>query len=157
MIQFVANYEDMSTDKGYQFKFFCDKCRNGYMSRWVTSKSGLAGSVLRTAGSVFGGLLGSASHSSYELQRMIGGPEAPDFQEQLAASHAQAKTDAARDQWQERARRTDYSSGVDLSADATPRASDADVHNAKFCPQYGSKAAPGTKFCAECGNRLTPA
>jgi hypothetical protein len=31
LIQFVANYDDLSTDKGFQFKFHCDKCRNGYM------------------------------------------------------------------------------------------------------------------------------
>src|SRR5215470_13699834 len=24
-IEFVQNYQDLSTDKGYQFKFFCDK------------------------------------------------------------------------------------------------------------------------------------
>jgi hypothetical protein len=34
MIQFVANYDDLSTDKGFQFKFHCDKCRNGYLSRF---------------------------------------------------------------------------------------------------------------------------
>ena len=31
MIQFVNNYDDLSTDKGYQFKFYCVKCGNGYM------------------------------------------------------------------------------------------------------------------------------
>lgn len=34
MIQFVANYDDLSTDKGFQFKFHCDRCRNGYLSRF---------------------------------------------------------------------------------------------------------------------------
>jgi len=31
MIKFTANYEDLSTDRGYQFKFLCDKCGNGYI------------------------------------------------------------------------------------------------------------------------------
>lgn len=75
LIQFVGNYEDASTDKGYQFRFFCDKCRNGYMSRFTTSKVGLAGSVLRAAGGLFGGWVSSAGSSSYDLQRMVGGPE----------------------------------------------------------------------------------
>lgn len=75
MIQFVGNHDDLSTDKGYQFKFYCDKCRNGYMSRFAPSKVGIAGSVLRAAGSMFGGILGSASYGSYDLQRMVGGPE----------------------------------------------------------------------------------
>lgn len=75
MIQFVANYDDLSNDKGYQFKFYCDKCRNGYMSRFTPSKVGIASSVLRTAGNIFGGWMSSAGYSSYDLQRMIGGPE----------------------------------------------------------------------------------
>src|SRR5262249_27791808 len=75
MIQFVGNHDDLSTDKGYQFKFYCDKCRNGYMSRFIPSKVGIAGSVLRAAGSMFGGILGSASYGSYDIQRMVGGPE----------------------------------------------------------------------------------
>lgn len=75
MIQFVANYDDLSSDKGYQFKFYCDKCRNGYVSRFVPSKIGMASSILRTAGSMFGGWMSSAGHNSYDLQRMIGGPE----------------------------------------------------------------------------------
>ena len=34
LIQFVASYDDLSTDKSFQFKFYCDKCRNGYVSRF---------------------------------------------------------------------------------------------------------------------------
>lgn len=75
MIQFVANHEDLSTDKGYQFKFFCDKCRNGHLSRFEASKVGIAGSLLRAAGQMFGGLAGSVSYSSHDLQRMVSGPE----------------------------------------------------------------------------------
>ena len=49
MIQFVNNYDDLSTDKGYQFKFHCDKCGNGYMSRYQPSLTGTGGSLLRAA------------------------------------------------------------------------------------------------------------
>jgi rRNA maturation endonuclease Nob1 len=37
LIQFVENYDDLSTDRGFQFKFYCDKCRNGYMSGFQAS------------------------------------------------------------------------------------------------------------------------
>ena len=73
MIQFVSNYEDLSTDRGYQFKFFCDKCGNGYMSRFQPSATGTAGSLLRAAGSLFGGWASSAGDSAYEIQRTVGG------------------------------------------------------------------------------------
>jgi DNA-directed RNA polymerase subunit M/transcription elongation factor TFIIS len=73
MIKFTENFEDLSTDQGYQFKFFCDKCRNGYMSSFQTSTLGAAGSVLRAAGSLFGGVFGSAANSTYDIQRAVGG------------------------------------------------------------------------------------
>ena len=75
MIQFVANYDDLSTDKGYQFKFYCDKCRNGYVSGFVTSKVGMAGSVLRAAGHLLGGWAYRAGYGTHDLQQIIGGPE----------------------------------------------------------------------------------
>ena len=52
MIRFTENYEDLSTDQGFQFKFYCDRCRNGYMSSFQMSTIGAAGSLLRAAGSM---------------------------------------------------------------------------------------------------------
>src|ERR671927_5999 len=189
MIQFVSNYEDLSTDKGYQFKFYCDKCGNGYMSRFQPSITGTAGSLLRAAGDMFGGWLGNAGNSAYEIQRAVGGkahdealqraveegkthfhqcsrcgrwvcPEvcwnaaagqcegcAPDFNEEMASAHAQAKADAARQ----------------------CSSCGADVGKAKFCPECGSPTAPprltctgcghqpegSPKFCPECGGKMS--
>jgi membrane protease subunit (stomatin/prohibitin family) len=72
MIQFVNNYEDLSTDKGFQFKFYCDKCGNGYMSRFQTSTLGMASSFLNAASNLLG-WGHSAGHSAYEIQRAVGG------------------------------------------------------------------------------------
>lgn len=74
MIQFVKNYQDLSTDKGYQFKFFCDHCGNGFMSHFQTSAIGVAESALRVAGNLFGGVFNTVGNSAYEVQRAIGGP-----------------------------------------------------------------------------------
>ena len=73
LLQFVANYDDLSTDKGYQFKFHCDKCHNGYMSRYQTSTIGMAGSLLNAAGSIFGGFFNEAGNAAYQMQRAVGG------------------------------------------------------------------------------------
>jgi len=73
IIQFVQNYEDLSTDRGYQFKFFCDSCGNGYMSSFQPSALGVASGLLNAAGSIFGGLLGRASDGAYQVQQAIGG------------------------------------------------------------------------------------
>ena len=47
LTKFTRNHEDRSSDRGYQFRFLCDKCGNGYESKFVPSKAGLAGSALR--------------------------------------------------------------------------------------------------------------
>ena len=73
LVAFVHNYEDLSTDRGYQFKFHCDKCGNGYMSRFQASVIGTAGAVMRTVGDLFGGWMGSVGNSAYDIQRSVGG------------------------------------------------------------------------------------
>ena len=72
-IEFTRNHDDLSTDKGFQFKFYCDKCGNGFISEYQTNALGVAGSFLHAAGNLFGGVLGNAGNSAYEIQRAIGG------------------------------------------------------------------------------------
>ncbi len=215
LIPFVRNYDDLSTDRGYQFKFYCDKCGNGYLSSFQTSTIGTAGSLLRAAGDLFGGWASSAGNSAYEIQRQVGGkahddavnraveeakghfhqcsrcgkwvcPEvcwnaaagqceecAPDYGEELAASHAQAKAEAARQQLYERAQQTDYASKIDMGADSvlkapTPPAQAAEaeaaaharcvscgtaVGKAKFCPECGTPVKPARPTCSSCGHQ----
>jgi hypothetical protein len=72
LIQFVRNYSDLSNDRGYQFKFHCDKCGNGYMTQFQASSIGMAESLLNVASNLFSGWsrAGSAAH---EVERMVGG------------------------------------------------------------------------------------
>jgi hypothetical protein len=57
VIDFTANQEDLSTNRGYQFKFYCDRCGNGYLSRFQPSGRRTTGGLLRAAGGIFGGRL----------------------------------------------------------------------------------------------------
>ena len=200
MIQFVNNYEDLSTDRGFQFKFYCDKCGNGHMSSFQPSAIGTAGSLLRAAGSFFGGWVGSAGDSAYEIQRAVGGkahdsalstavqegkkhfhqcsrcgkwvcPDvcwndaagqceecAPNYEEEVASAHAQAKADAAREQLHEKARATDYVSNIDMRAGSVAKAPSrgaAAVAQARLCPECGTAAAG--KFCPDCGSSMSAA
>ena len=73
-IQFVQNYDDLSTDQGYQFKFHCDLCGNGFMSSYKSSKLAFGAQLLRMASGLFGGgAISRIAGSSYEVQRMVGG------------------------------------------------------------------------------------
>lgn len=73
-IEFTDNHEDLSTDRGFQFKFHCERCGDGFMSTYRANAVGLAGSILRTVGSIFGGMAGTVGDNSYEIQQAVGGP-----------------------------------------------------------------------------------
>jgi hypothetical protein len=61
-IEFTKNYSDLSTDKGFQFEFNCDRCGTGYRTRFQASTMGIVSGALDTAGSLFGGILGQAAN-----------------------------------------------------------------------------------------------
>ena len=42
-IEFTQNYTDLSTDQGFQFKFFCERCGDGFMSSFQQNPLGMAG------------------------------------------------------------------------------------------------------------------
>ena len=91
LIQFTKNHTDHSTDKGYQFEFFCDRCRNGFMSEFDPSVAGLAAGALRTAGSLFGGMFGQVGNSTYEIERAVRGPgHDKSFREAIEAARLDA-------------------------------------------------------------------
>lgn len=73
-IPFTDNYQDLSTDRGFQFKFCCERCGNGYMSSFQHNVTGMAGDALKAASNFLGGFLGRAADSVYDVQRAIGGP-----------------------------------------------------------------------------------
>ena len=73
-IEFTDNYQDLSTESGYQFKFICERCGNGYMSSWKASKAGVATGLLRGAGSMLGGFLSNASSGANQLRDLVQGP-----------------------------------------------------------------------------------
>lgn len=39
MTAFTRNYEDNSTEAGFQFTFYCDVCNDGYKTSFVESET----------------------------------------------------------------------------------------------------------------------
>ncbi|MBN2015344.1 zinc ribbon domain-containing protein [Candidatus Dojkabacteria bacterium] len=74
-IPFTDNYEDMSNESGYQFKFICEKCGNGYMSTFKKSTTGVLSGALNVVGNIFGGAASSVASSSDDVHRMAAGPQ----------------------------------------------------------------------------------
>jgi membrane protease subunit (stomatin/prohibitin family) len=74
MQAFTRNYEDNSTDAGFQFTFYCDICEDGFRTSFIESKTYKKGNLLRgltrgigAAADMFGGgsVLGGIRHAAY--------------------------------------------------------------------------------------------
>lgn len=179
-IRFTGNYEDLSTDRGYQFKFFCEKCQNGYMSTFKTSTLGMAGSALRAAGSLFGGMFGGAADSAYEIQRAVGGPAHDSALKDAVAEIAPIFKQCTRcgnwvcepvcwnkkaglcencapdlDEEMAAAQAEAAREQVQMKARETDSTKQRDVSKVSgaVCPTCGAKTQGG-KFCGECGGAL---
>jgi hypothetical protein len=63
-IKFVRNYSDHSTNKGFQFEFYCDRCGTGYRTRFKTSATGAVSTALDAASGFIGGIFQKTAHLS---------------------------------------------------------------------------------------------
>lgn len=181
VIEFVRNYDDLSSDQGFQFKFYCNHCGNGYQSTFVANKLNVAEGFLRAAGSIFGGALGGVSDAAYNIQRAVGGPQ---HDAALRAAVEECKplfTQCHRcGQWvcgqvcwnaekalckecapdfgeevasaqAQAAKQQLYSKAMETDMTRSVNMTD---ERAAHCPQCGAAVSGTGKFCTECGAAL---
>jgi len=60
-IEFSSNYTDLSTDKGFQYEYNCERCGTGYRTRFRPFVLGSVSGALDAANSLFGGIFGQAA------------------------------------------------------------------------------------------------
>src|SRR5207244_2569738 len=108
-----------------------ERCGDGYMSTFETNKVGVAATLLRGAGRIFGGVLGQASYGSYEIQQAVGGP----------AHDAAMRRARTRDIGLARRRRR-WRAWVAAQSGGSAGA---------FCGSCGAKLTADAKFCGDCG------
>jgi uncharacterized OB-fold protein len=184
MIQFVANYDDLSTDRGWQFRFHCDKCGNGFMSPYEASALGTTAGLLRAAGNIFGGMLGTAGNSAFEIQRTIGGAGHDEaLRKAVAAGKEHFKQCTRCGRWVCPEVCWNGSAGLcegcapkeqeELAAQKAQAESEQIASHARqqdytqgldfskgglvVCSKCGAQMSAGTKFCTECGTPNTAA
>lgn len=101
---FTRNYEDNSTDAGFQFTFYCDICQDGYKSSFIESETYKKGKGLRglaqgasIVGSLFGGHLGNLGYSIERgggvLSERFEG-QSPEWQKEHEAAFERAQNEA---------------------------------------------------------------
>lgn len=71
---FTRNYSDHSNDTGFQFEFFCDKCGNGHRSSFKHNALGVAASMIKAAGALFGGAAYRAGWGADHVKDALRGP-----------------------------------------------------------------------------------
>lgn len=67
-IEFTRNYSDLSTDQGFQYEFYCDRCGSGLRTRFKPSVVGKVSSAMDAANSLFGGIFGKAADLSERVR-----------------------------------------------------------------------------------------
>jgi hypothetical protein len=181
MIQFTKNHSDHSNDQGFQFEFFCDKCGNGHMSRFIPNTMGIAAGLLRAAGSLFGGALGRAGYAGDQVKDALRGKA---WDDAFAAAVEEGRTkfkqctrcgkwvcpevcwnekrslceDCAPDLQEESASAQAQAAveQVREKARSVDLVADVDMKAQQMaaCPHCGARVEGG-KFCPECGKALS--
>jgi RNA polymerase subunit RPABC4/transcription elongation factor Spt4 len=186
-IEFVSNYSDRSTDRGFQFEFYCNRCGSGYRTSFDTWSVGTASTVLDTASSLFGGLLSSAANVG-ERVRSAGWQKAHDqafrkAMEEIRPSFVQCPRCSSwvcrKSCWNTKrglCKGCAPDLGVEMSAAQASRSveevwahaamAEEDKHLGQenwrqtiraSCPNCEAPLAVNAKFCPECGAKLQQA
>lgn len=186
-IQFTKNYSDQSTDKGFQFEFTCDRCSNGFRTRFRPWAIGSATSALDAAGNLFGGVFSRAADVG-EHVRSAAWEKAHDeafkaAAEEIRPSFAQCPRCSSwvcrKACWNEKrglCKECAPDLGVEMSAAQASRSVEEVWAHAKMsaedkklsegnwretivatCPKCGAPQQTNAKFCPECGAKLKTA
>jgi membrane protease subunit (stomatin/prohibitin family) len=186
-IEFTSNYSDLSTDKGFQFEFSCDRCSSGFRTRFRPWAVGSASSALEAASSLFGGVFSRAADVG-EHVRSAAWEKAHD--EAFSAAAAEIRPSfvqcprcsawvCRKSCWNEKrglCKECAPDLGVEMSAAQASRSVEEVWAHAKMaeedkklaegnwretivasCPKCGAPQETNAKFCPECGAKLKSA
>jgi len=181
-IPFTSNYTDLSSQRGFQFKFFCTKCGNGYQSTFRANRLGTAAAAANAAASLLGGIFGRAAQTAESLQSMAAGPQhdaaldaavkeiSPLFKqctrcgnwvcEPVCWNKKMGLCETCAPDLDEEIAAAQASAAKDQAlekARAVDYVGQRDLAQvgAVLCPSCGAKTQGG-KFCPECGTAISP-
>ncbi len=186
-IEFTRNYNDHSTDRGFQFEFHCDRCGNGYKTQFQPWAMGSVSGALDAASSLFGGFFNDAANlgervrsSQWQQARDKAMVEAiqqikPNFLQCPRCSSWVCKKNC----WNQQrglCKNCAPDLAVEISAQQSAKAMEkihsdivADADDSKVigsvgttkvqasCPNCHAPLASNAKFCAECGYKIAEA
>jgi hypothetical protein len=181
-IPFTDNYVDLSSNRGFQFKFHCQKCGNGYLSTFQTNSLSTVSTAAQVVSNLFGGFLGRAAQSAQSIEQAVAGPQhdaalrkaveeiAPTFKQCSRCGQwvcepvcwnkqAQLCENCAPDLDEEIASAQAQAARAQAfdKARAVDYLADRDLVQRvpTACPECGARTQGG-KFCPECGAAVSP-
>jgi len=89
-IHFTRNYSDLSTDRGFQFEFNCDRCGSGFRTHFQPWSLGNVSGALNAASSLLGGIFNQAADLG-ERVRSAGWQKARDEAFEAAATEIKSE------------------------------------------------------------------
>ena len=183
-IEFTQNYSDLSTDRGFQFEFRCNRCGNGSRTPFQAWAIGNVSGALDAASSLFGGIFSQAANLS-ERARSATWQKARDDAfvqavEQIKPNFIQCPRCSTwvckKNCWNQarglckncapdlaveisatQSAKALEKIQTDVSADAEDAAVIGSVGTAKVkasCPNCNAPLAANAKFCPECGAKI---
>ena len=186
-IEFTRNYNDHSTDRGFQFEFRCDRCGNGYKTQFQPWTLGTVSGALDAASSLFGGIFNEAANLG-ERARSAQWQQAKDKAmveavQQIKPNFLQCPRCSSwvckKNCWNQQrglCKNCAPDIAVEISAQQSSKAMEkihtditADTDDSKVigsvgtdkvqasCPNCHAPLASNAKFCAECGYKIAEA
>ena len=181
-IPYTDNYTDQSTEAGFQFEFFCERCGNGYKSSFDASALGIGGKAANTLSGLLGGRFGNLaggldsvrdltnSQAKDKALREAVAEIAPLFNQCHKCGQWVCKEICWNEEFQlcvvcapkleqelagmQSTRRLQQ---VQEKVNKADYAQDVNVERKQvaLCPNCGAEASHSGKFCPECGKPLT--
>lgn len=106
LTSFTRNYEDNSTEAGFQFTFYCDICNDGYKSSFIESETYKKGKLFSglgrgasALGSLIGGSVGRLGYGADRAADILGErfeERSPEWQKEHEKAFERAKNEAMR-------------------------------------------------------------
>jgi hypothetical protein len=182
--QFTRNYNDLSTEQGFQFEFNCDRCGNGFRTPFIPSLTGKVSTALNTANSLLGGIFSSAANVGEQVKSATWKKAHDDaFMKSIAELRPEFAQCPRCSSWVDRkscwntkrglCKSCAPDLGVEMSAaQASKSVEEIWAHAAMAeedkklaegnwrqtiqasCPKCGSPLATNAKFCPDCGAKL---
>lgn len=184
-IEFTDNYEDQSTERGFQWQFNCQRCGNGYRSKFRPSATGIATEALDMANNLLGGIFGGAAelgdrvHSAaWERAHDNNFDEAAREVKPYFIQCPRCNNWVCRRRCWNESRSLCFDCAPDVRSEVAAAQAETIVEQARqkvsereydvsehvkgdriraSCPECGAKLDSNAKFCPECGHKMETA